>query len=205
MASPEEVISSRDPDSIKKRRENFRGMMTTVCKNLGRLLVKTSGKFDHGKIQRIQVLEQQAMLKKLQESFNMLHQAYQEFREPGKDETAEEALVEKQDQHYFKVIDSTYESLQFVADYEESYEIYQDSQPDPELARKEAEERSTKEVLAKKLKAEELLQKQESEAAAKVEKDRFKKELRNQVVKSASVQGVNGNVSNCQEICRGHD
>ena len=90
--------------------------MTTVCKNLGRLLVKTSGRFDHEKIQRIQVQEQQAKIKKLQESFDILHQAYQEFRESGKDETDEEALVEKQDQHYFKVIDSIYESLQFLAD-----------------------------------------------------------------------------------------
>ena len=77
MASPEEVISSKDPELIKKRRSNYQGMMTTACKNLGRLLVKTAGKFDHERIQRIQVLEQQVKLRKLQENFDVLHQAYQ--------------------------------------------------------------------------------------------------------------------------------
>ena len=65
MASLDEVISSKDPESIKKKRSNFQGMMTTVRKNLGRLLVKTAGKFDHVKIQRIQVLEERVKLKKL--------------------------------------------------------------------------------------------------------------------------------------------
>ena len=73
--------------------------MTTIHKNLGRLLVKTAGKFDHQRINRIQVLEQQGKLRKLEENFEMLHQAYQQFRDPGKDAAEEEALVEKEDQH----------------------------------------------------------------------------------------------------------
>ena len=141
-------------------------MMTTVCKNLERLLIKTADKFDHRRIKRIQVLEQHLKLKKLQESFEILHQAYQEYRAPGKDETEETGLVEKQDQHYFEVTDAIYESLQLVAAYEESYKIYQAGQPDPEVAKKQAEEKSTKDALAKQLKEEELLQKKESEAAA---------------------------------------
>ena len=155
MASIDKVISSKDAESIKKRRGNFQGMMTTACRNLERLLVKTAGKFDQQRIQRIQVLEQEVKLRKLQESFDVLHQAYQEFREPGKDATEEEELVEKQDQHYFEVADKIYKSLQLVAEYEESYKIYQAGQPDPELAKKEAEEKSSKEALAKKLKEEE--------------------------------------------------
>ena len=74
MASIEEVISSKDPGLIKKRRGNFQGMLTTIHKNLGRLLVKTAGKFDHVKIQRIPVLEQHAKLKELQKNFEILHQ-----------------------------------------------------------------------------------------------------------------------------------
>ena len=163
MASPEEVISSKDPDLIKKRRGNFQGMMTTVCKNLVRLLVKTAGKFDHVRIQRIQVLELQVKLKELQKSFETLHQAYQEYRDPGKDEADEEALVEKQDQHFFEVTDKIYGSLQLVADYEESFQLYKAAKTDPELAKKEAEEKSTKEALVKQLKAEEALQKQEAD------------------------------------------
>ena len=47
MASLDEVISSKDTDAIIKKRSNFQGMMTTISKNLERLLVKTAGKFDH--------------------------------------------------------------------------------------------------------------------------------------------------------------
>ena len=158
-------------------------MMTTVCKNLGRLLVKTAGRFDHGKIQRILILEQQLKLKKLQESFELLHQAFQEYREPGKDETNEKTLVEKQDQHYFEVIDYIFQSFQLVSDYEECYKVYLAGQPDPELAKKEADEKSTKEALTKQLKQEEELQKQESEAVAKAEEEKLKKELRATLVK----------------------
>ena len=146
MASIEEVISSKDPETIKKRRSNFQGMLTTIHKNLGRLLVKTAGKFDHVRIQRIPVLEQEAKLKKLQEGFEALHQAYQEYRETGEDDTKEEALVEKEDEHYFGVTDKIYESLQFIADYEESFQIYKSAKPDPELAKREAEEKSALET-----------------------------------------------------------
>ena len=183
MASIDEAISSKDPKLIKKRRANFQGMMTTVHKSLGRLLVKTASKFDHDKIQRIPVLEQNAKLKKLQESFELLHQAYQEFRDPGKDEAGEEALVEEQDHHYFEVTDKIFESLQLVADYEESFQIYKAAKPDPDLVKREAEEKYAKEALAKQLKDEENLQKQEAEAATKTEEERIKKELRANVVK----------------------
>ena len=116
MSSPEEVISSKDPDLIKRRRGNFQGMMTTICKNLGRLLVKTAGRFDHEKIQRTPILEQQVKLKELQGGFEILHQAFQEYREQGKDVTEEAELVEKQDQHYFEVFDKIHETLHLVAE-----------------------------------------------------------------------------------------
>ena len=56
-----------------------------------------------------------------------------------------------------------------VADYEESYKLYKAAQPDPNLAKKEAEEKSSKEALAKQLRDEEIVQKQEAEAASKIE------------------------------------
>ena len=59
--------------------------------------------------------------------------------------------------------DKIYGSLQLVADYEESFQLYKVAKPDPELAKKEAEEKSTKEALVKQLKAEEALQKQEAD------------------------------------------
>ena len=67
------------------------------------------------------------------------------------------------------------------------------------MARKEADEKSSKEALAKQLKQEEELQKQEVEAAAKTEDERNKKELRDQVVKREL------DFKESVEICRRHD
>lgn len=178
MASSEEAIASEDPEVIKKRRSTIQGSMTTIRKRLGKLLSKSAGNFDHVKIKRLRVQDDYNDLKKLLESFKVIHEAYQHFREVGKDDTQEEALVERQDQHYDEVVDNVYEIFELYADYEKSYKIYQAGQPDPELAKKEAEERSSKEALAKQLKQEEEVQKQEAEAVAKA-----KKELRATVVK----------------------
>ena len=102
--------------------------------------------------------------------------------EVGKDDTEEDALVEKQEQHYEEVMKKIYESLNLLADYEKSYKTNEAAQPDHDLAKKEASEKSTKEALAKQLKGEEVLQRQE--AATKTEDERIKKELRAQVVES---------------------
>ena len=104
--------------------------------------------------------------------------------ELGKDATEEEELVEKQEQHYAEVMDKVYESLNLLAEYEKSYKIYEAAQPDPELAKKEAEEKASKALLAKQLKDEEALQKQEFEAATKAEVERTKKELWANVMES---------------------
>ena len=55
MASLEEVIASRDPKLIKRKRGPVQGIITYIQKNLGRLLARSVGKFDHGKIQILQV------------------------------------------------------------------------------------------------------------------------------------------------------
>ena len=69
------------------------------------------------------------------------------------------------------MVDKIYESLQLYADYEESYKIFQAAKPDPDLQRKMAEEKSSKEALAKQLKQDEQLQKQAAKAAFKVNKE----------------------------------
>ena len=53
-ASGDKIISSKVPELIKKRKRNFAGLMTTIHKNLGRLIMKTAGKFDHERIKGIQ-------------------------------------------------------------------------------------------------------------------------------------------------------
>ena len=178
MASFEEAISSEDPEVIKKKRSTIQGMMTNLCKRLGKLLTKSGGKFDHDKIKRFSVQRDQADLEKLLESFKHLHGAYLHYRDVGKDESEEESLVEKQEQHYDEVVDKIYESLQLYADYEESYKANKAAQPDPDIAKKEEEEKSVKKALAKQLKDEERLQKQEAEAASKAAEERIRKELR---------------------------
>ena len=93
MAALEEVISSKDPKVIKKKRSTILGMITAVHNNLVKLLEKTAGNFDHNKIQRTRVLTDLANLKKHQESFEVIHEAYQDYREEGKDETGEQTLA----------------------------------------------------------------------------------------------------------------
>ena len=183
MASLEDAISSGDPNVIKKKRISIQGMMTKLQKSLGNLLIKSGSKFEHDKIKRLQVQQKHAKLKRLEESFDEIHQAYLDCRDEAEDSIEESSQLEKEDQHCEEVIDKMYEVLQLYADYEESYSIYKAAHRDPNLAKKEAEDKSTKEALAKKLKDEKVLQKQEAEAASKAEEKRIKKDLRANVVK----------------------
>ena len=155
----EEAISSGDPEVIKKRRSTIQGGMTKIQNRLEKLLARSAGRFDHDKIKRLNVQGDHADLKKLFESFKIIDEAFQHYREAGKTEPEEEALVKKEEQHYDEVVDRVYESLQLVADYEESFQKYKAAQPDPDLAKKDAEEKASKAALAKQLKDEELLQK----------------------------------------------
>ena len=99
-------------------------MMINIQKSLGKLLSRTAGKFDHDKIKRLQVQQVQVKLKRLEENFDEIHQAYLHFREVGKDKSEETALVEEQEKYYEEVMNELYESLQLYADYEESFKIY---------------------------------------------------------------------------------
>ena len=178
MASKEDVISTKDPEAIKKKRSNIKRMVTTIHNNLSKLLKKTADKFDHNKILRARVLQDLAKMKEQQESFDVIHEAYMYFRKESKDETEEETLLLRQDENYNEVMDKICESLELGASYEESYQSFKAAQPDPELEKKLADKQKMKEVLAKQLVQEELLQKQEAEAVAKAEEDKAKKELR---------------------------
>jgi hypothetical protein len=60
----------------------------------------------------MQVQQAQAKLK----NFNEIHQDYLHYREVGKDETKETALVEEQEQHYEEVMNNLYGSLQLYTD-----------------------------------------------------------------------------------------
>ena len=97
MAGLEEAISTKDPEVIKKKRSTILRMITAIHNNMAKLLEKTSGRFDHNKIQRTRVLTDLASLKKYQESFEMIHVAYMDYREEGKDATEEESLAAKQE------------------------------------------------------------------------------------------------------------
>ena len=136
MASLEDAISSKDPEEIKSKRSSIQGMMTKLQKSLGKLLLRSEGKFEHDKIKRLRVQQENTKLKRLEESFDEIHQAYLHYRDEGKDEPEESSLLEKEDQHYEEVIDKLYEILQLYEDYEESYKIHKASQHDPELAKK---------------------------------------------------------------------
>ena len=183
MASIEDVISTKDPEVIKKKRSTIQRLTTGVRNSLDRLLIKAAGKFDHSQIKRLDVHDHHASLKKHYVNFQVIHEAYMEFRAEGKDAAEEETLVLQDEKHYEEVRGKIFESLRQIEDYEESFKSYKAALPDPELAKKEAEEKSSKKALAKQLKDEDLLQKQELEAASKVEEERIRKERRTNVVK----------------------
>ena len=76
MSSLEEVIRSKDPELIKKKRGAIQEMMISIQKKMGRLLAGSAGKFDHHKIQRLQLQSEHESLKKYQEDFEIIHEAY---------------------------------------------------------------------------------------------------------------------------------
>ena len=90
----------------------------------------------------------------------------------------------KEEKYYNEVINKICDSLDLCADYEEGYKNFMAAKPDPELEKKLAEEKKSKEVLTKQLKDEEALQKQEADAASKADEGKISKELRAQVLKS---------------------
>ena len=93
MATIEDVIKSQDPEAIKKKRSTIQRFSTGVRNNLDKLLVKTAGKFDHSTIKRIEVHIDDASFNKHFENFQVIHEAYMEYRAEGKDANEEETLV----------------------------------------------------------------------------------------------------------------
>ena len=100
MATIEDVIASKDPEGIKKKRSTIQRFATGVRNNLDKLLVKTAGQFDHTKIKRLEVQIDHASLKKHFENFQVIHEAYMEYRAEGKEARDEEALVLQDENHY---------------------------------------------------------------------------------------------------------
>ena len=93
----EDAISSADPLVIKNKRSAIQGMMMKLQKSLVKLLLKSGSKFEHDQIKRLRVQQEHTKLKKLEESFDEIHQAYLHYREKGKDEPEEISLFEKED------------------------------------------------------------------------------------------------------------
>mgnify|MGYP001322837347 CR=1 FL=1 len=141
MAAIEDVIASKDPEAIKKKRSTVQRLTTGVRNNLDKLLVKTAGKFDHSKIKRLEVQIDHASLKKHFENFQVIHEAYIEYRPEGKDATEEESLVLQDKNHYQEVKSKICESFQLLEDYKESFKIHKAALPNPDLEKKLAEEK----------------------------------------------------------------
>ena len=112
MASKVDVISTKDPEAIKKKRSNIRRMISTIHNSLAKMLEKTADRFDHAKILRARVLQDLAKLKEQQDNFDVIHEAYLFFRKESKDETEEETLLKRQDEYYNEVMNKICESLE---------------------------------------------------------------------------------------------
>ena len=98
MASLEDAISSEDPKVIKNKRSSIQGMMNKLQNSLRKLPTKSEDKFDHDKIKRLRVQQEHTKLKRLEENFDEIHQAFLHYREEGKDEPEESSILEKEDQ-----------------------------------------------------------------------------------------------------------
>ena len=111
--------------------------MTSIEKTLERLLARSAGKFNHGKIQRFQVKSELESLKKYQEEFQINQEAYYMY---GIDEGIEEEflVVQEKEKLYNEVVDKFCQSLDLYADYEESYKIYKAALPDSDLTKNAA-------------------------------------------------------------------
>lgn len=78
---------------IKKRKSIIQRLTTCVRKNLDKLLVKTAGKYDYSKMKRLYVQDHHSSLERHYKNFQVIHEAYMEYRTEGSDTTEEETLV----------------------------------------------------------------------------------------------------------------
>ena len=90
MESWEDVVHSRDPELIKKTRGTIQEEMTSIKKSLRRLLARRGGKFDQGKLPRLQVQSEHGSLK-FQEEGEIIHEAFYLY---GMDDKIEEESPE---------------------------------------------------------------------------------------------------------------
>ena len=173
----EEVIRSEDPKLIKTRRDTIQEGMTSIEKSMRRLLARIAGKFDHGKIPRLQVQSENESLKKFHEEFEIIHKAYLQY---GMDDDIEGESPEFQVEMKLTsdVKDGFYESLHLYVDYEESYKIYKAAFPDPNLVTNYVKEVSMKEALAWQLNEEVALKPQEVDGAVEADTAMNPKEVR---------------------------
>ena len=140
MESLEVDVHSKDPELVKKKRGAIRKGKISIEKSLGRLLARRAGKFDQGKLPRLQVQSKHGSLK-FQEEGEIIHEAYY-F--DGMDGEIEEESPEFPNQ----------EKLNNKADL-----------PDPDLAKNEEERASLKEAPSWQLKEKVALKLQEVDGA----------------------------------------
>ena len=91
MESLEEVIRLKDPELVKKKGGAIQERVTSIERTLWRLLTRSAGKFDHGKIPRLRVQVEHKSLKKFLEDFEIIHKAYYMY---GMDDEIEEESPE---------------------------------------------------------------------------------------------------------------
>ena len=76
MESLEEDIPSDDPELIKIMRGAIQGCLISIEMSLGRLLARSAGKFDHGKIPRLRIQAEHESLKKNKKEFEIIDEVY---------------------------------------------------------------------------------------------------------------------------------
>ena len=124
--------------------------MLSVEKSLGRLLSKGTGKFDQGRVERLQVQSKHGSLQKFQEEHEIIHKVI--LANDGMDDKIQEESPEFPEHEKLK--NEAVSKIDLYADHNESSAIYKAAPPDSNLTKNGVEERIKKELRAKVVESE---------------------------------------------------
>ena len=151
----EEALKSTDPILIKNARSVVKGKVTSAVKSIEALDKDSAGEFDHTKISRTNALASKTKLETNFELVRKLHEHYCIYREKEKDDTSEEALVEKDENYITEVELNAHKALDVFAEYDCSFAAQEKAKADTET--RKAEEKASFEAIeikTKKMEAE---------------------------------------------------
>ena len=151
----EEALKSTDPTQIKNARSVVKGKVTSAVNSIEALEKNSAGEFIHAKISRTNALASKTKLDTNFELIRKLHEHYCSHRERGKDDAAEEALVDKDEEYITEIELNAHKALDVFTEYELSVAAQEKAKVDSEVKKAEDKARlEAEEIKSKKMEAE---------------------------------------------------